>query len=70
MVCAQCGYANLDALALDHIDGNGAAHRKATGGGYNMYYDLKMRDYPLGLQVLCMNCNWIKEVLRRRSTYE
>ena len=70
MRCINCGYANIDALALDHVAGDGQAHRKLVGGGYNVYWDLKRRDYPAGFQVLCMNCNWIKEVERRRQRYE
>lgn len=67
MACSQCGYANLDALSLDHVNNDGTPHRKAIGGGYNIYWDLKRRDYPPGFQVLCMNCNWLKEVKRRHD---
>ena len=70
MVCVRCGYANVDALSLDHINDDGQSHRAIAGGGYNLYWDLKRRDFPPGLQVLCMNCNWIKEVQRRRRLYE
>ena len=66
MSCARCGYSNVDALSLDHISNDGKAHRDRVGGGYNVYWDLKKRDFPPGFEVLCMNCNWIKEVDRRR----
>jgi hypothetical protein len=75
MACAHCGYSgNIDALVLDHIDDNGAAHRKELGcggrgmsGGTTMYERLKALGWLPGLQVLCCNCNTIKEVTRKRG---
>jgi hypothetical protein len=73
--CAQCGYAaNIDALTLDHIEDNGAAHRKELGcssrgsqAGTTMYERLKALGWLPGLQVLCANCNTIKAVNLRRG---
>ena len=70
MECRECGYSNVDALTLDHINNDGTPHRKLVGGGFNIYWDLKRRDFPSGFQVLCCNCNWLKEVARRRKKYE
>jgi hypothetical protein len=30
--------------------------------GYGFYTWLKKNGFPEGLQVLCMNCNWVKRV--------
>lgn len=67
MQCSGCGFADIRALQLDHINDDGAAYRKKVTGGQNTYWDLKKRGYPPGLQVLCANCNTIKEAERRAS---
>jgi len=77
MQCAICGFgADLDALCLDHINDDGAEHRKAlkcggrgNSGGTTIYERFKALGWLPGLQVLCANCNTIKAIrLRRGST--
>jgi hypothetical protein len=62
--CVCCGEAGLEFLSLDHVHGNGKAHRFAIGrtDGTGFYQGLKKLGYPKDgtLQVLCMNCNWAK----------
>jgi hypothetical protein len=58
--CACCGQDKLPFLALDHVDGGGAAHRKAIGSGDTFHRWLIKNDFPPGLQVLCHNCNLAK----------
>src|SRR5271169_1943281 len=60
--CACCGEDESVFLTLDHIEGKGAAHRKAIkrAGGYAMYLYLKQQGWPEGFQVLCYNCNFVK----------
>jgi len=72
--CVWCGFNDLDALCLDHINDDGAADRKelkisgrGNGSGSRTYEALASRGWPSGYQVLCANCNMIKEVRRRRS---
>lgn len=75
MACASCGYsASIDALCLDHINDDGAAHRKELGvaqrggrAGTTMYERLKALGWMPGLQVLCANCNTVKEITRKRG---
>lgn len=72
MACARCGYNNPDALFLDHIDHNGGEQRKqlfgsVNGGGTRFYIWLFKEGLPPGFQVLCANCNWLKEIERRRD---
>ena len=57
--CACCDEASIEFLVLDHINGNGNAHRRETGkyGGVNFYRMLKKQGWPLGFRVLCWNCN-------------
>ncbi len=69
--CQKCGFDNIDALSLDHIDDTGAQHRRETSGskmgGINFYKYIRNHGYPENLQLLCMNCNVIKEKLRLRN---
>ena len=60
--CARCGYSDVRALQLDHVDGGGSAERRRTGyaSGSGWYTMLKRRGFPPGLVVLCANCNWVK----------
>ena len=63
MKCAKCGFEDIRALQIDHINGGGTAHFKAIfndRGGSNFYRWLKINSFPSGYQVLCANCNWIK----------
>jgi hypothetical protein len=58
--CACCGQDKLAFLALDHIAGGGAIHRKEIGGGANFYRWLIKSRFPPGLEVKCHNCNLAK----------
>ena len=53
----QCGTSDPEFLSIDHINGGGFAHRKATKTGNDFYLWLRMNDYPPGFRVLCHNCN-------------
>lgn len=68
--CACCGDEHLEFLSIDHLDGDGAEHRRSlikekgwkskTGNmcGHHFYLWLKQNNYPPGFRVLCMNCNF------------
>ena len=58
LACVTCGYDDLKALSIDHINGNGSKHKKSIG--MNTYRWLIKNNYPLGYQTLCMNCQWVK----------
>jgi len=60
--CQCCQETTLDFLTIDHINKDGAKHRKQIG--FNIYRWLRNNNYPYGFRVLCMNCNW---ALRFRS---
>lgn len=61
-VCSCCGEAEPLFLSVDHVDNNGATHRKAIGGGSATYKWLIDNGFPDGFQVLCRNCNWGKHI--------
>ena len=60
--CVRCGFQDIRALSIDHINGKGRQHRNQVGAthGRAFYNWLKENNFPIGYQVLCMNCNWIK----------
>ena len=61
-VCACCGETLFEGLTIDHIAGDGAAHRHAINSrlGNDLYRWLKLHGYPPGFQVLCATCNLAK----------
>jgi len=61
--CNCCGEKRLEFLTIDHINNDGHILRKIEGiQGNTIYHWLKKRSYPIGYQVLCMNCNWGKRL--------
>jgi hypothetical protein len=64
--CASCGFKDIRALQIDHINNNGAEERKANGGqwfsGHHFYKYLIDNGMPGGYQTLCANCNMIKQL--------
>ena len=67
--CACCGETHIEFLAIDHINNDGAEHRrsivkglgwKGSSTGIHMHQWLKNNGYPPGFQVLCHNCNFAK----------
>lgn len=62
-VCDCCGETELAFLTLDHINGDGAKHRrenfgsnKSAGTSY-VYGWIKRNGFPPIFKVLCFNCN-------------
>ena len=61
--CVKCGFSDIRALVIDHINGDGASHRKTVKGiGMRFYLWLEKNNYPDGFQTLCSNCNLIKMI--------
>lgn len=54
--CNCCGETIKEFLTIDHVNGDGAEHRRQLKNR-NMYSWLKKNDFPSGFQVLCWNCN-------------
>ena len=54
--CACCGETRYEFMSLDHINNDGAEHRRVVGPT-GVLQDLKKRGFPPGYQVLCHNCN-------------
>lgn len=54
--CACCGCAKYDSLTFDHINNDGAEHRRNTVIRYIGTWLVK-NNFPSGFQILCYNCN-------------
>lgn len=63
VVCKRCGFDDIRALSIDHVNGGGNKHRRELGKsatGSWFYRWLVKNGFPEGFQVLCMNCQFIK----------
>ena len=60
--CVKCGYSDMRALQIDHINGGGRKLTREHKSSDTLYK--KLLAYPESikkeLQVLCANCNFIK----------
>lgn len=60
--CIRCGFDDVRALQIDHVNGNGHIQRKEKKGKF--VYKIILEEILAGskdYQVLCANCNWIKK---------
>jgi len=60
--CACCGETERAFLSIDHINNDGAEHKRACNlrTSEQFYRWLKRNGFPEGFQILCMNCQWGK----------
>ncbi len=58
--CECCGETLLDFLTIDHINNDGARHRKEFGRAGKIHRWIISNNFPEGFQVLCFNCNYSK----------
>jgi hypothetical protein len=56
-----CTINDLDMLSLDHINDDGAKHRKLVH--YHLYKWVMAHKFPPGFQTLCHNHQWKKRML-------
>lgn len=57
-VCYCCGESRIEFLTIDHINGDGAVHRKEINMiGYRFYVWLRNNNYPEEFRTACANCN-------------
>ena len=57
--CVKCGFSDIRALQIDHINGGGSRERKLIGDNTVRYHKFIMKNRDK-YQILCANCNWIK----------
>jgi hypothetical protein len=56
--CIRCGFDDLRALQVDHMNGGGCQERKRLRN--QAAFNKKVLADQTGYQLLCANCNWIK----------
>ena len=65
--CVHCGETDPIVLDFDHVENDGAKHRKATKRNNIISVLVKEGIDPAKIQLLCKNCNWRKEYKRRQD---
>ncbi len=65
--CVKCGFDDIRALTIDHINGGGNRHRNSLCMPF--YQWLVDNDFPLGYRTLCMNCQFIVKAQLSRHRY-
>jgi hypothetical protein len=69
MKCARCGFSDMRALSIDHINGGGRKHTEEIKKQGTIFYRWLIKNgFPEGFQVLCMNCNYIKKSENKEDT--
>lgn len=70
--CVRCGFSDIRALQIDHINGNGRkelmsfkSHRDAL---IRNILQLSANEMNTKYQLLCANCNWIKRFENNEHT--
>lgn len=60
--CACCGENTTEFLVVDHVNNNGAEHRRSLVGHKTLktYKDIIDLGFPSDYQILCNNCNIAK----------
>lgn len=62
--CVKCGFNDIRALQIDHINGGGSKEVRKRGTTEMYRFYLKNKEEAIKkLQILCANCNWIKKVI-------
>ncbi len=61
--CFGCNESRIEFLTVDHVNNNGADHRRKVGHkafGSTFYRWLIVQNFPKEYQLLCYNCNCAK----------
>jgi hypothetical protein len=70
--CAYCGEKHYEFLAIDHVNNDGADHKRMLGSKSNdsVLLDIIKQGYPDTFQILCHNCNSAKQYYKRNPIIE
>lgn len=63
--CGWCGITDKRVLDVDHINDDGKRQRAEVNN--NLTWWIVKNKFPEGFQILCRNCNWIKELNKRQK---
>ena len=61
--CIKCGFSDIRALQIDHVNSGGRKEAKNFSSPWLMYTSIlkKIKSGSKDYQLLCANCNWIKK---------
>lgn len=60
--CTRCGFSDVRALQIDHINGGGNIELRSIAGHKYKFILEKILNGSTEYQTLCANCNWIKRI--------
>lgn len=63
--CGKCGFTDIRALQIDHVNGEGYKEKNKS----DTYYVKVLNDITGSYQLLCANCNWIKRYEKQEYKY-
>lgn len=69
--CCRCGFDDIRALQIDHVNGDGSQHRAIPGNSISYFKGIlkKVMEGSKDFQILCANCNWIKRAEKNEQPY-
>lgn len=71
MKCSKCGFSDVRALQIDHINGNGHKERLSIHGiKFYRYYLKNIDEIKDNIQLLCANCNFIKKLENNEHSHK
>lgn len=59
--CPGCNIADPRFLTLDHVNNDGAQHRKKVKSGTQVLLWAKRNNFPPSLRLMCWNCNCARQ---------
>lgn len=60
--CSKCGFSDVRALQIDHVNGGGTDEYEALNYNQEKLIKRVLADTTGSYQILCANCNWIKRM--------
>lgn len=63
-LCKCCAESRVSMLTVDHVNNDGFLDRRSKLSGASFYKKIISQDFPDSYQILCMNCNWSKRILK------
>lgn len=65
--CIRCGFTDIRALQIDHIDGKGYEERRGLKTNRHKIILEQLMKGSENYQILCANCNWIKRIENKEN---
>ena len=63
--CVRCGFTDVRALQVDHVNGGGTREKKSLSS--LAFTHRILEDTKGNYQLLCANCNWIKRYEKKEN---